>query len=165
MKKKNIYFNKISFWICKKSIGNYEEKVRDHCHLTDKFRGAAHWDCSINFQLTKKVSVKYHTLRGYNNHLIFNKLDKFDVKIDVIPDELEKHMTFFFLDKKLLFIDSMRFMNFNLDKLDKNMSNKDFKYLVEELGSKNLELLKQKGAYPYEYMNSFQRINEKKITC
>ena len=59
----------------------------------------------------------------------------------------------------------MRFMNFSLDKLDKNMSDKDFKYLVEELGSKNLELLKQKGAYPYEYMNSFQRINEKKITC
>ena len=57
-------------------------------------------------------------------------------------------------------------MNFSLDKLDKNlMSDKDFKYLVEELGSKNLELLKQKGAYPYEYMNSFQRINEKKITC
>ena len=64
-----------------------------------------------------------------------------------------------------MFIDSMRFMNFSLDKLDKNMSDKDFKYLVEELGSKNLELLKQKGAYPYEYMNSFQRINEKKITC
>ena len=56
-------------------------------------------------------------------------------------------------------------MNFSLDKLDKNMSDKDFKYLVEELGSKNLELLKQKGAYPYECMNSFQRINEKKITC
>ena len=64
-----------------------------------------------------------------------------------------------------MFIDSMRFMNFSLDRLDKNMSDKDFKYLVEELGSKNLELLKQKGAYPYEYMNSFQRINEKKITC
>ena len=64
-----------------------------------------------------------------------------------------------------MFIDSMRFMNFSLDRLDKNMSDKDFKYLVEELGSKNLELLKQKGAYPYECMNSFQRINEKKITC
>ena len=64
-----------------------------------------------------------------------------------------------------MFIDSMRFLNFSLDKLDKNMSDKDFKYLVEELSSKNLELLKQKGAYPYEYMNSFQRINEKKITC
>ena len=54
-------------------------------------------------------------------------------------------------------------MNFSLDKLDKNMSDKDFKYLVEELGSKNLELLKQKGAYPYEYMNSFERFNEEKL--
>ena len=43
------------------------------------------------------------------------------------------------------------------------MSDEDFKYLVEEFGSKNLELLKQKGAYPYEYMNSFERFNEKKL--
>ena len=37
-------------WICKKFIGNNKEKVRDHCHVTGKFRGAAHWDCNINFQ-------------------------------------------------------------------------------------------------------------------
>ena len=43
------------------------------------------------------------------------------------------------------------------------MSEEDFKYLVEEFGSKNLELLKQKGAYPYEYMNSFERFNEEKL--
>ena len=54
-------------------------------------------------------------------------------------------------------------MNSSLDKLVKNLSDKDFKYLIEEFGSKNLELLKQKGAYPYEYMNSFERFNEKKI--
>ena len=54
-----------------------------------------------------------------------------------------------------MFIDSIQFMNSCLDKLVKNMSNKDFKYLVEESGSKNLELLKQKGAYSYEYINCF----------
>ena len=54
-------------------------------------------------------------------------------------------------------------MNFSLDKLDKNMSDKDFKYLVEELGSKNLELLKQKGAYPYNYIDSFERFKEEKL--
>ena len=43
------------------------------------------------------------------------------------------------------------------------MPDKDFKYLVEEFGSENLELLKQKDAYPYEYMNSFERFNEKKL--
>ena len=62
-----------------------------------------------------------------------------------------------------MFIDSVQFMNSSLDKLAKNLSDKDFKYLIEEFGSKNLELLKQKGAYPYEYMNSFERFNEKKI--
>ena len=59
----------------------------------------------------------------------------------------------------------MQFMNSGLDKLVKNLSDEDFKYLVEEFGSKNLELLKQKGAYPYEYMNSFARFKEKKIAC
>ena len=57
----------------------------------------------------------------------------------------------------------MQFMNSSLDKLVKNLSNEDFKYLVEEFGSKNLELLKQNDAYPYEYMNSFERFNEKKL--
>ena len=52
-----------SCWICKKLIDNDEEKVRDHCHVTGKFRGAAHWDCNINFQLTKKVPVIFHDFR------------------------------------------------------------------------------------------------------
>ena len=63
-----------------------------------------------------------------------------------------------------MFIDSMQFMNSSLDKLVKNLSDKDFKYLVEEFGSKNLELLKQKGGYPYEYMNSFEGFNEEKLS-
>ena len=54
-------------------------------------------------------------------------------------------------------------MNSRLYKLVKNLSDKDFKYLVEEFGSQNLELLKQKGACPYEYMNSFERFNEEKL--
>ena len=56
----------------------------------------------------------------------------------------------------------MEFMNFSLDKLVKNLLDEDFKYLVEEFVSKNLELLKQ-GDYPYEYMNSFERFNEEKL--
>ena len=52
-------------------------------------------------------------------------------------------------------------MNSSLDKLVKNLSYEDFKFLVEKFGSKNLELLK-KGDYPYEYMNRFERFNEEK---
>ena len=80
---------------CKNLIDNDEQKVREHCHVTGKFRGAAHWDGNINFQLTKKVPVIFYNLRGYGSHLIFNKLDKFDVKISVIPNGLEKYTEFF----------------------------------------------------------------------
>ena len=57
----------------------------------------------------------------------------------------------------------MQFMNSSLDKLVKNLSDYDFKYFTEEFGSKNLELLKQKGAYPDEYMDSFKRFSEEKL--
>ena len=77
------------------------------------------------------------------------------MKIDVIPNGLEKYITFF-LNKNLVFIDSIQFMNSSLEKLVKNLTDDDFKYLTEEFDSKSLELLKQKGAYPYEYMNSIK---------
>ena len=54
-------------------------------------------------------------------------------------------------------------MNFSLDKLVKNLTDEDFKYLIEEFGSGNLEILKQKCTYPYEYMNNFERFNEEKL--
>ena len=57
----------------------------------------------------------------------------------------------------------MQLMNSSLEKLVKNLSDNDFKYLTEEFGSKNLELLKQKDAYPYQYMNSFKRFGEEKL--
>ena len=82
-------------------------------------------------------------MRGYGSLLIFNELDKFDVKISVIPNGLQKYMAFF-LNKNLVFIDSMQFVNSSLDKLVKNLSDKDFIYSVEELGSENLELLKKR---------------------
>ena len=69
----------------------------------------------------------------------------------------------FFLGRDLVFIDSMQFMKCSLDKLVKNLVNKDFKDLVEEFSCENLKILKQKGAYPYEYMNSFKRFKEDKL--
>ena len=57
----------------------------------------------------------------------------------------------------------MQFMNSSLDKLLKSLSDEDFKHLVKEFCSKNLEISKQKGTYPYEYMNNFERFNEEKL--
>ena len=105
-----------SCWICKKLIDKNDGKVRDHCHITSKFRGAAHWECNISFQLTKKVPVIFHNSKGYDSHLILSELNKFDVKISVIPNGLEKYMAFF-LGKNLVFIDDMQIMNSSLENL------------------------------------------------
>ena len=104
LKKKNIYFNKVTVVrYVKKLIHNDEEKVRDHCHVNGKFRGAAHGICNINLQITKKFPVIFHNLRGYNSHLIFSELHKFDVKIIRVLNGLEKYMAFF-LNKNLVLL-------------------------------------------------------------
>ena len=54
-------------------------------------------------------------------------------------------------------------MNSILEKLAKDLLHNDSKYLVEEFGSKNLGLLKQKDAYPYEYMDSFKRFSKERL--
>ena len=86
-----------SCWICQKLIDNDKEKVRDHCNVIGRFRGAAHGSCNINLQLTTKVPVIFHNLRGYGSHLVFSELEKSDVKISVIPNGLEKYMAFFLI--------------------------------------------------------------------
>ena len=82
-------------WICKNLVNDDDEEARDHCHVTGKFRREAHWSCNINLQLTKKFLLIFHNLRDYDSHLIFSELSKFDVKVDVIPNGLEKYMASF----------------------------------------------------------------------
>ena len=148
-------------WICGKLIENTDNKVRGHCHITGKYRGAAH-SCSINLKISKKVPVMFHNLKGYDGHLIFKELSKFNAKISVISNGSEKYMGFT-LNKNLVFIDSMLFMNSSLDKLVKNLSDKDFKYLSEEFSNGQLKLVKEKGIYPYEYVSSFKKFKENKL--
>ena len=109
-----------SCWICIKLIDNDEDKVRDHCYVTGKFRGAAHGSCNINLQLTKQFPVIFHNLRSYDSHLVFCEFDKFNVEISVLPNGLEIYIAFFF-NKNLVLIDSMEFMNSSLDKLVKKI--------------------------------------------
>ena len=147
-----------SCWICDKLFDVGDDKVRDHSHITGKYRGAAHWSC----KLTKKIPVIFHNLRGYDTHLIIKEISKFDVKVSVMPNGLEKYITFT-INTNLVFIGSMQFMNSSLDSLVKNLSDNDFKYLSEEFRGEMLELVKEKGVYPYEYMDSFKRFFENKL--
>ena len=118
-------------WICSKLTENSDDKVRDHCHKSGKYRGAAHWSCNINLKITKKVPVIFHNLKGYDSHLIFKEFSRFNVRIIVIPNGLEKYMGFT-VNKNLFFIGSMQFMNCSLDKLVKNLNDKNSKYLSGE---------------------------------
>ena len=108
--------------------------------------------------MTKKVPVIFHNLKGYDSHLIFKELSKFNVKISVLPNGLENYMAFT-INRDIVFIDDMQFMKSSLDSLVKNLMDKDFKYLSEEYGGKLLELVKEK----HGKINDCESSKEKKI--
>lgn len=71
-----------------------KRKVRDHCHLTGKFRGAAHSDCNLMYQVTKVLPVVFHNL-DYDSHFIIEELaTKLDGSISVIPRTDENYISF-----------------------------------------------------------------------
>ena len=115
-------------WICDKLFDAENNKVKDHCNITGKYRGSAHWSCNVNLKLNRKVSVIFNNLRGYDSHLIMQEINKFDIELNVIPNGLEKY-TAFTINNNSVFIDSMQFMNSSLNELVKNLSGNDFKYL------------------------------------
>ena len=72
--------------------------------------------------------------------------------MDVTPNGLEIYMSFT-TNNKLSFIDGFQFLRSSLDSLDKNLNKDDLKYLSQEFDDNVLDVVKQKGFYPYEYMS------------
>ena len=87
----------------------------------------------------------FNYLKSYDSHLIMQEIGKFDVKVNVTPNGLEKYMAFT-INNNLVFIDSIQFMNSSLHALGKNLSDNN---LSQQFCSDLLELIKQKGVYPY----------------
>ena len=83
------------------------------------------------------------------------EIGTFGVKISVITNVLEKYMAFT-INKNLVFIDSMQFMNSSLDALIKNLSDNDFKFLLQKFSGEQLKLVNLKGMYSCEYMDCFK---------
>ena len=79
--------------------------------------------------------------------------------MNVIPNELEKYMSFS-INNNLSFIDSFQFLSSSLDSLVINSDKDDFKYLSQEFDNNVLDLVKQKGFYPYEYISDFEKFKE-----
>ena len=72
--------NSTKSWICDNDYVDTDVKVRDHCHITGKYRGSARRDCNINVKLNHKISVVFHNLENYDSHLIMQELGKFNLK-------------------------------------------------------------------------------------
>ena len=87
------------------------------------------------------------------------ELCKFNLKINAILDGLEKYMGFA-ISNKLSFIDSFQFLSSLLDTFVKNLGENDFKYLSHKFDNNVLDLVNQKGFYPYEYMSDFEKCKE-----
>ena len=118
-------------WIRDKLFDLVDNKVTDHYHITGKYKGFTHQSCNINLKLTKKVPVIFYHLRGYESHLIISEIGKFDVKVTVIPNGLEKYMAFT-ININLVFIETMQFVNSSLDTLANYLTGNDFKYSSQE---------------------------------
>ena len=162
--------------ICDKQYTDDDIRVRDHCHITGKYRGSAHQPCNLQLKVDHnkiKIPVIFHNLRGYDSHFIMQEMgsvvknheyknNKGEVKqmnINVIPQNMEKYMAFM-LGNHLNFIDSFQFMTSSLDKLVSNLPAEAFKYTSKEFKKEKLELMMKKGIYPYDYMDSFEKFNE-----
>jgi len=173
--------NATKCYICNGDINDLHPncvKSRDHCHFTGKYRGCAHKSCNLSFNYYNfKIPVFFHNLKSYDAHLIISNADKIEGKgkIGVIAQNSEKFIAFGF--GNLIFKDSLSFLPYSLEKLVKLSKYKNidgqevlrdnwqdnFKFSQQNNYIKNdddLHLLTEKGVYPYDYMDNWERFNE-----
>ena len=155
--------------ICFKELR--DSKVRDHCHYSGLYRGAAHIMCNLRYKIPSYVPVVFHNLAGYDAHLFIRELAKHMSHMGVIAKNVEDYISFSIKveveigkrtkEIELRFIDSFKFMSSSLDSLVNNLAKGDHRFWgFEEYSDKQCDLLIRKGIYPYEYMDSWDRFNE-----
>ena len=133
------YNNATKCYLCTGEFTSDNKKVRDHCHVTGLFRGAAHDKCNLKLRLSHKIPVIFHNMRGYDCHHLMQKISLFKKSISIIPNNMEKYMSFSIgtfrkewnkeekkmVDKErfnLKFIDSFQFMSSSLSQLVDDLS-------------------------------------------
>ena len=144
-----------------------DDRVRDHCHLTGKYRGTAHSKCNLRMRTPTFVPVLFHNLEGYDFHLFVKSLGG---QIGCIPKTDEKYISFSKYigmgeegkeTLEIRFLDSIKFTLKSLDDLVKGLGPNQFKSLEKEMGDN--ELLKKKSIFPYEFMTDFDKLNVDKL--
>ena len=173
-------------WLCRGKFGEKRfSKVRDHCHYTGKFRGAAHQSCNLKFQRPKFTPVFFHNLQNYDAHLFVRALGLMDevLSIKCIPNNDEKYISFSLkfelkritkwdpkgeewievvIPHEIRFLDSFKFTLAGLEGLVKNLSREDLKETNRFFGEK-IDLVSRKGVYPYEYMDDFEKFKKQSL--
>ena len=167
-------------FICNKEFDTIEKKnykVRDHCHYTGKYRGAAHNICNLRYKVPKEIPVVFHNGSTYDYHFIIKELVKeFEDNFDCLGENTEKYITFSVPLKKKIenknleityeikFIDSFRFMSSSLSKLVDNLSegihnNKcaDCKCNLDYIKTKNEKLILECYNCKQRYRNKFNK--------
>ena len=149
-------------------------KIRDHCHYTGRYRGAAHSLCNLRYRIPSYIPLAFHNLSA---HLFIKELGKDLRDMEVIAKDKEDYISFSvrvpvdsFIDEEgqekeklmeLRFIDSFKFMASNLDSLTKNLVSGGKKLFgFEDYSDLQYHMLTRKGIYPYEYMSSWDRFKE-----
>ena len=163
--------------ICNKELKN--DKVRDHCHFTGQYRGAAHNTCNLNCRKPLILPVIFHNLQGYDAHLFIKQLASLQGDLNCIPSTEEKYISFSkkikvdeYMSKKtsqmvplyfeIRFIDSFKFLQTSLANLVSNLQPDDFHNTKREF-KKNVDLLTRKGVYPYDYVSSLEKMSETQL--
>ena len=151
-------------------------KVRDHCHITGKYRGGAHKNCNTKYRIPKLFPVIFHNLSGYDSHLFIKKLSR--GKLKCIPNNEVKYISFskeikvgefmkegktIEVKQELRFIDSFRFMASSLESLSKNLAKDQCKKISSYYSGKQFDLLLRKGVYPYDWVDSIDKLSETQL--
>ena len=155
--------NQTHCWFCNEEIKG--KKVRDHCHFTEKFRGAAHPDCNLKARKPTFISVFFHNLFGYDIHHFVKALTRRKERIKCIPNNEEKYVSlslFISLGRKIFheikFLDSMKFQGLSLDSLVRNLEKDQLVHTNSIFGDRT-NLLSRKKVYLYDFMDSFEKFN------
>ena len=162
--------------ICSRELK--EDKVRDHCHFTGKYRGAAHNSCNIRCRKPRVLPVIFHNFQGYDAHLFIKQLATLSGELNCIPSTEEKYISFSKdikvgeykdpsgsvkpINFEIRFIDSFKFLQTSLANLVSNLSPDDF-HNTKKAFKKNVNLLTRKGVYPYDYVSSRERLSETQL--
>ena len=150
--------------ICGEKYTDKDVRVRDHCHITGKFRGSAHQECNLKLRIKPenlKIPVIFREIankHGYTN----KKGEKQDLNINAIPNNMEKYMAFM-LGNHLMFIDSFQFMSSSLDKLLSNLPKDDLIYTSKAFKGSRLDLMSHKGVYRYNFMDRCEKFNQMEL--